>query len=285
MKLMVGVPWYSGPDEDTYVSYFNFMQYLGALQERTGWRALLGPDVFKTGAVQRGLAPLDQTSRHRTGDPQREEWDRLGKLDVALVNRGRLSMVGKAREMLVEDALEWGADYLLTWDADMLFDVDTFLRLWRHQKPVVAALAFTAREVVHPVIYQMQWRTEYGMDLIDANNPVLDYPRGQLVGDEDIGGTLAFGAGMVLYDLGLFREMPKPWFNSTGCGEDIFFCLRCAKHGIPRFVDTATPVLHKGHTPWWAGEELYWQRREQQREAYVQMFGPAVRRVEGGRLV
>lgn len=284
MRLMLGLPWYKGPDEDTYPQYFDHQMYYGALRERSLVRQAIGPENFSK--LLPLLPPLDegQDALHRA-DPTEEEWTKLGKVEVVICNRGRLSLVGKAREMLVEDALELGADYLFCWDADMLFPAYTFLQLWRRQKPAVAALAYTAREPIHPVVYRMRWHEEQGMEVIDGSDVVLDFPMGELLGDDEIGGPLAFGTGVVLFDMKLFREMPKPWFNSTGCGEDWFFCHRAAKHGIPRYVDTSVEAEHKMHAPRWANSARYWRDRETQREAYQAVFGEAVRRVERGKVI
>lgn len=280
MKLMLGLPWYAGADPDTEPLYMDQQQYFGALQERSLWRRALGAEKFAEILDQ--MPPL-------TGGPEAnptlEEWDRLGVVEVALAVRTRLSLVGKARELLAEDALEWGADYLMSWDADIQVPYSLFLDLWRNQVPVVGALAFTARDPVHPVIYRMRSHLDAktGFEVIDGSDVIFDYPRGQLVGNEEIGGELAFGAGAMLIDTRVFREMPKPWFNSTGCGEDWFFCHRCSKYGIPRYVDTRVRTGHKGHSPKWITEAEYQRSRELNAQAYDDVFGPGqVRRMKGG---
>ena len=281
---MIGFPWYAGPDENTYVGYFDFFQYLGALQERARLRQVLGREAFER--VLSDLPPLDQ-SPGATGmaEPTLEEWDELAGLQIALVDRGRLSLVGLARELLAEDALEWGADLLFTWDADMRFPVGALLQLWRARKPVVGALAFTAREVPYPVLYRMRWTEDLkGVEHIEGSDILLDYPRDQLLGDEQVGGPLAFGAGVMLVQTRVFREMPKPWFNSTGCGEDWFFCFRCAKHGIERWVDTRVKAEHKAHAARWVSEASYWEAREQQPGLFKAAFGPSAGPVQGGRV-
>jgi len=284
MKLMIGAPWYTGPDQDTYHLYFDHCAYYGALRERSLWRSRAGKENFDK--ILPLLPPLDEHGADvGWGEPSAQEWDDLGELQLALNNRGRISLVGKAREMIAEDALDWGADYLLSWDADMLFPHWAFLQLWRAKKPVVAALAFTARPPFVPVMYKISDKVSRAGTTIYQSDTVLDYPRDQLFGSEDLGGELAFGTGLVLYDMKVFRELPKPWFNTTGAGEDWFFCHRCAEYGIPRYVDTRVKTIHKEHTPRWVGEESYWRDRELRADEYKKLYGDSVRRVEGGKLV
>ena len=278
MKLAIGAPWYSGPDENTAFAYMDFMAYLGALRERTLWRERLGREVFTEVVPQ--MPPLGE-GRFPLADPQdEEEWDRLGELELLLIDRTRISLVGKARDLIVGDAMDHGADWLLWWDADIRFDHDAFLQLWRNQKLVCGALAFTARHPIHPVLYRMRshWDEMAGMQKIDGSDVILDYPRDTLLTHE----ALAFGAGMVLYDMRVFREVPEPWFSSTGCGEDWFFCHRCMEHGIERWVDTRVKVAHKEHQARWANEGSYWHEREAARQSYVDLFGTGITVVKEG---
>ena len=102
---------------------------------------------------------------------------------------------------------------------------------------------------------------------------IFDYPRDQLVGNEEVGGELAFGFGCVLIDVRVFREIPQPWFNAIGCGEDWFFCTRCAEYKIPRYVDTRVKVQHRMHTAVWATEDKYWEDRKAQAAQYKEIYG------------
>jgi len=287
MKLAISGHWYAGPDDNTAPYYQNFFGYLGALRQRTLFRQRMQAqgDVVGFELLEDSLPPLSEGFIDPMGlaEPTAEDYEKLGVLDIGMINRSRLSMVGRAREMVVEGAQEWGADWLLAWDSDMLFPVSGFMQLWRRQKLVCAALAFTARHPIHPVIYRMRThRDPQGFDVIDGSDIVLDYPRDALLDDAVVGGPLAFGAGMVLFDMRVFRELPKPWFNSTGCGEDWFFCHRLSKHGIPRYVDTCVKTMHKEHTARWACEETYWPERLAARQTYADLFGAGVSEVQRG---
>ena len=285
MRVMIGMPWYDGADADTEPLYMDIQMYFGALRERSIWREALGHEKFME--VLQELPPLDEgQGSGGLADPNEEDWKRLGKVEFILYNYSRLSLVGKARELIVDMALETNCDYLFWWDDDMRFEHSAFLRLWRHQKPMVGALAFTARHPIHPTIYRIVEKHDpnNAMTVLEGSDIVLDYPHNALVGSEDIGGELATGGAVVLYDMKVFKEIPKPWFTATGCGEDWFFCHRMKEHKIQRYVDTGVKTQHKEHMPRWCDEASYWQERELAHEAYVKQFGEDVHRVVDGKL-
>jgi len=283
MKLVIGLPWYIGPDDNTFPLYFDQMMYYGAMRERSIWRDVLGKDRFWE--ASNSVPPLDE-SGDDLGNLTEEDFERMGRLEIYICNYSRTSLVGKSREMIVDMALDVDADYLFWWDADMRFDYSAFLRMWRHNKPVVGALAFTARHPIHPVIFKItkKWDPTNQDWMYEGSDVVLDYPKDRLISSDDIGGSLAFGSGVVLYDMSIFREMPKPWFNSTGCGEDWFFCHRAEMFNIERYVDTSVKTQHKEHAPRWADEDSYWKSRETIRDSYVDIFGDSVREVNNGNI-
>ena len=265
-RIMIGLPWYGGPDVDCYPRYFEMLHYLGRLRERSLWLAAVGEQGEKVMAT---LPPLDPW---RVDGDQTEIVLEDGIFDFSLSDQTRLSLPGLARERLVDTALQYGADWLFMWDADMIFPWSTLLRLWRHNKPVVNALGFSARDPVVPCLYKIKegFDTASRGPVYDSE-VIYDYPRNKLIGSEDVGGALAFGAGVLLVNLSVFRQIPKPWFNSTGCGEDWFFCVRCHLAGIPRYVDTSIKVLHKGHKVSWYSESFYEEERQLHPETYKKL--------------
>ena len=256
MKLAIGIPWYNGPDADTSTVYLDLMMYFGALRERTVFRDSLSKEAWEE--VNKTLPPLDETG-NEAGNPTEEDYELLGRLEIALVDYSRTSLVGRAREMIVDAALEWGADYLFWWDDDMLFEPSAFLSLLRNKVPVVSALAFTARVPIHPVLYSIKKDRDptNNQEFVENSEIIFDYPKDKLVGNDDIGGELAMGGACVLYNMNVFKEIPKPWFSSTGCGEDWHFCYRCSEYGIPRYMDTRVKTRHKEHAPRWACAASY----------------------------
>ena len=138
----------------------------------------------------------------------------------------------------------------------MLFGTDIFLRLLAADKPLVAALAFTGRTPILPVIYSFH-EFEAGAGGIHVRvESVLDYKRDTLQQVD------AVGFGMVLIKTEVFKIIPKPWFNNPGVGEDIQFCLRMKQHDLGVWVDTAAKTIHKPttHAKW--HDELYFGRQQ-----------------------
>jgi len=146
-----------------------------------------------------------------------------------------------ARERLAEIALEMKMDYMLFLDDDMVIPVDTFEKLFRHEKDVVAALAFTRNAPHDPVIYQCKEGFEHGREYF-VNLPVINYPKNQLMQCD------AVGFGTVLIKMSVYEKMAKPYFMSTApTGEDILFCYNAGKVGAKIFVDTSCKVGHLGN--------------------------------------
>ena len=240
MKLAIGMPWYDGPDVKTFALYQDIFMYFGQLRERTIFRDSLGKDKFDE--LLPSLPPLHPNA---DANPTVEDYDRMGTLDIALIDYSQTSLVGKARDLIVEQALSWDADYLFMWDADMKFEYSAFLNLWRHNVPMVGALAFTARPPFYPVIMKIIEKAGTNNEPVFTSDIVFDYPKDKLITNVDVGGAIAFGASVILLDMNIFKQIPQPWFYSTGCGEDFHFCTRCHEFGIPRYIDTSVKTSHK----------------------------------------
>tara|TARA_R110000744_G_scaffold376218_1_gene490317 strand:- start:1907 stop:2650 length:744 start_codon:yes stop_codon:yes gene_type:complete len=239
------------------------VHYFGRLQERSHW--------LQQQVITGGLHDTPPLDKDKVDGDHAEITAEDGVFEFFYADEGGLSLPGLARELVVEKALTLGCDWVMMWDDDMLFDWSSFLRLWRHQKPVIAALAFTARDPIQPVIYKIREEQNADRGRARRSEPVLGYPKNKLISDADIDGPIAFGFGMVLINTHVFRQIPKPWFHSTACGEDWMFCVRCYDHGIPRYVDTSVKTLHKKYDPQWVGEAMYEERREQFPELYEKL--------------
>lgn len=260
VKIALGLPWYDGPNRDTAVHYQIFSHYLGRLQERLWWLANSKWNVVEL------PPPLDPVNR-KSEIPQ----ELNGTLfEFCICEEVGCSLPGMARERIVDAALAFGAEYILFWDADMLFGTDAFLRLYMDQKPVVGALAFTGRKPITPVIYKFkdEW-AEDGQSVrvfVDIDH---DYRR------DELSQVDAFGSGMMMVQAEVFRAFPKPWFHSTGMGEDIFFCLQCKKAGIPVFVDTRVKTIHKPtFSDEWHDERAYDKQRLNGSDSHIQQPTP-----------
>ena len=192
----------------------------------------------------------------------------MGKLDIALIDYSQTSLVGKARDLIIEGALQWEADYVFMWDADMGFEYSSFLNLWRHNVPVVGALAFTSRPPFYPVIMRIIEQS-HSNDLPSFTSEIVfDYPKDQLITNKDVGGAIAFGSGVILLNTAIFKQIPQPWFYSTGCGEDFHFCTRCHEYGIQRYVDTSVKTTHKRWDVDFISEEYYEKYKEENQQIY-----------------
>lgn len=268
-KIALGFPWYSGPDVDCYPQYMEMMSMFGRVRERS-----LTMSALQDKGLQLELPSLDPyglEGGHLDIGPE------AGVFEFAIANQTRLSLPGLARERLVDMALGWGADWLFMWDADMRFPISTLFRLLKHNKPVVNALGFTSRAPIMPCLYRIKEGWDVTNQVPTFNSEVVwDLPQKGLITDEDIGGEIAFGAGVTLINMNVFRQIPKPWFNSTGCGEDWFFCVRCRNYAVPRYVDTSIPLLHKRHEPGWNGRDEYDKARDKHKEDYDRLMSREV---------
>ena len=107
---------------------------------------------------------------------------------------------------------------------------------------------------------------------------VLDYTKDKLITNADVGGSLAFGTGVFMCDMNVFRQMPQPWFESTGAGEDFFFCTKCHQYGIQRYVDTSTKTRHKKWGEDWISEEYYEAFRELNPQVFENLMGNGLKK-------
>jgi len=176
----------------------------------------------------------------------------------------------EARNAVMRHLLdESGADWLWMVDADMGFAPDTVDRLVDAAdpavRPVVGALCFGLREVAPDGM---------GGFRVRAFPTLYDWAR-------DPQGTLGFcirrdykpdtvtqvagtGAACLLVHRSAAQKVRADsgtWFDKaafadgTPVGEDLSFCYRLGKAGVPVFVHTGVPTTH--HKQIWLGEEEY----------------------------
>lgn len=250
IRIALGLPWYDGPDKDCFGAFLSFQHYLGRLQERLWWYNRL-----PTAMLDSALHPkLDITAKD--DEAEIPEWMHGTDLEFIVSDESGISLPGMARERVIDISLRVGADYILFYDDDMLFTDKILFQLLRHEKPVVAALAFTAREPIAPVIYRFRDHQDRGTQITTTVEPILDYEPDTLQQVD------AIGFGVVLIQASVFRRMPKPWFNNPGVGEDIQFCIMCKRAGIPIHVDTSAKTIHKPrYHKEWHSEEMYLRER------------------------
>jgi hypothetical protein len=254
VKVALGYPWDTGADRDCVTNFLANQHYFGRLQERLSWLAHEDP-IDAEFALRNVLPPLDPTNPAGTSEIPPEL---IGtEFEFFIAEEVACSLPGLARENIVDKCLAAGMDYILWSDADMTWGTDVFLRLYLDQKPIVAALAFTGRKPIVPVIYRFDgYRV-----LVDAKGhtnvhfnaqPVLDYKRDALQQVD------AIGSGVMLINCEAFKKIPKPWFSSYGVGEDIWFCSRAKAYDVGVWVDTRAKTAHKPtFNDTWHGEAAY----------------------------
>jgi len=243
VKVMVGIPNEDHTQVDAYDNRLLMMYHLGTLQVLSHFnkKEYCGvkfdyPDVefeFYQGTVGNVLTPI-------------------------------------ARQRIAELAIDEGMDYLFFVDDDMICPIDLFEKLYKHQKDIVGALAFTRFAPHKPVIYNLTEGTdEITKQPYYISQAVLNYPKDSLVECD------AVGFGAVLIDCKVFRELPKPWFAAaTGAGEDIQFCFDARKAGFKVYMDTATKLGHLG-PPKVIDEQVY--ETETNNKELREVYGSALK--------
>jgi hypothetical protein len=142
------------------------------------------------------------------------------------------------RNDIVETALQAGASHLIMMDVDMIYHPKTIPRLLSHRLPVVGALCFRRYPPFDSIMLRVD-ESKTGYVSVD------EWDEGELVEVD------ATGAGCMMFEMEVFRAMPKPWFRfqknaDTGAtiGEDIGFCQDLKAAGYRIFVDTSVPCDH-----------------------------------------
>lgn len=150
-------------------------------------------------------------------------------------------LVPYAREILARQAVDTGCDYLFMVDDDMLTPPDLFYQLVKHDKDIIAPLAFTRNPDHKPVMYQViEGRDPFGNDYY-INSFVINYPRNALTECD------AVGFGAVLIKTEALKKVKEPRFMGlVGTGEDITFCYKAKKAGCQVWMDTSVKLGHLG---------------------------------------
>jgi hypothetical protein len=140
------------------------------------------------------------------------------------------------RNDLVEKALEIRATHLIMMDTDQIYPVNTIPRLLSHRLPIVGCMIHRRYPPFDPIMLRGKPGEYLG---------VSEWEEGALVEVD------ATGAGCLMFDMQVFRKMPKPWFkfrkeasSGEGIGEDIGFCLDLRAAGYKIFVDTSLECGH-----------------------------------------
>ncbi len=170
--------------------------------------------------------------------------------------------VESARNAAVRTARDLKFTHLLFLDDDHILPPDTFLRLWRMDVPVAAALAFRRVAPYEPVV------GTWGL-MPDGKSGVHLRPDWIGTGVRKVD---AVGFAGVLIKVEVFEELERkklPWFKwngDAGMGEDFSFCLSCKDAGVEIWCDTDLILPHIGENLI-VNEETYFSHNPQAKAA------------------
>jgi hypothetical protein len=183
---------------------------------------------------------------HNMEKRPRDEW-----LTIAQVRTDR------ARNWIVEKFLETKATHLLFLDSDQVFPPETVERLLSHKKLVVGCLYFHRQPPYQPHAYRWSetGKMRTGEPMIEAIEVTAE--------DQGLIQVDAIGTGGLMVARRVYADIIEPpWFEYGGQeeSEDVTFCRKLEKVGVPVFVDCG---CESGHlTEFIVGRENYLFNRE-----------------------
>jgi hypothetical protein len=139
------------------------------------------------------------------------------------------------RNDLVDRALELGASHIMFMDTDQIYPVHTIPSLLSHKLPIVGCVVHRRYPPFDPILLRGK---------IGDYESIDDYQDGELVEVD------ATGTGCLMFNMEVFRNMPRPWFKfrhlptGEGIGEDIGFCHDLKETGYKIYVDTSIQCGH-----------------------------------------
>lgn len=148
------------------------------------------------------------------------------------------------RNNLVERAFAEGATHLIMMDTDQVYHPLTLTRLLSHRLPVVGALVHRR----YPPFDSLMLKAVEIDERFNGYESIDEWEDGALVEVD------ATGGGCLMFDMQVFRKMPRPWFRDDKApegappiGEDIGLCQDLKAAGYRIFVDTSVPAGHLAH--------------------------------------
>lgn len=243
VKVMVAIPTMGYCASEAYCNRLGGFLHLGRLEEQGKWLHKLA-SVLKSETPELAESVLRKVMEGESLYYTNSDGKRFIFYFAVI---GRI-FTPVARDQAAKMALESGCDYLYMIDDDMICPDDLFEKLYKHDKDIVAPLAFTRNYPHKPVMYASidgydpVARKEYF-----RNTVIQKYPRNQLVEVDAVGFGAALIKTWVLRALKEKHNGSSQWFMSTcGTGEDIYFCYQAKKIGARVFMDTATKLGHLG---------------------------------------
>ena len=142
--------------------------------------------------------------------------------------------IDEMRNSIVRQALEEGCTHLMMCDTDQVYHPKTLTSLLSHKLPMVGCLVYRRYPPFDPLMLRGSVGKYETIDEWEPNSLV------------EVDAT---GAGCLLFNMRVFRNMPEPWFRTRKhkgkpVGEDIGFCSDLKAAGYKIYVDTGVPAGH-----------------------------------------
>ena len=165
--------------------------------------------------------------------------------------------VATARNKIAQAAIDEGADYVLMVDNDVVLPEDVLVNMTDDLKDV--CLGYYAHRDTDNIY---RGRTSVCKLLKPDGAKYFNYPLESEYTAAELqelreGGTTKLqihggGMGCALINVDLFRSLNYPWYdwvnyaddNRGTLSEDLYFCERCRKKGIPIYTDTRAACGH-----------------------------------------
>lgn len=192
-------------------------------------------------------------------------------ISYAIDNLFGSSLLPAARQQALEVAIEQGFTHVLALDDDMSFTMGAVVSLLSRNLPFVGANYISKAYGHRPLTPQVQ-----DFD----GKPVSS------IGKTGVEKVRDIGMGFTLIDAGIFKDIPKPWYEvpyvtekkgmadikqqeGRFLGEDYYVCRLLEHHGIPVHVDhdATRGVGHIGDyifTESWAAQQRAYDRLYEQ---------------------
>lgn len=141
------------------------------------------------------------------------------------------------RNDIVQTAIDAHATHLIMMDVDQVYHPKTIPTLLSRNLPIVGAAVCRRYPPFDPIIMRL---TDNGYEAIDEWS------------EDGVVECDATGTGCILFDMAIFKKLPKPWFKfrrnpdnpNMVIGEDIGLCQDLKALGYRIFVDTSVPAGH-----------------------------------------
>lgn len=152
---------------------------------------------------------------------------------VGIANAEVADAYNAAVEMILRDSQRW--KYMLTVETDNLPPRDGLVKLYESmdEYDAVGGLYYVKGEGGDPMIY--------GNPLIEGDH------RPQLVRENTVQECNGLGMGFTLFNVDMFRALPKPWFKTDNINEstqDLYFFAHARQNGFRVACDTRVKVGH-----------------------------------------